>query len=153
MTLPETEQRRRFQWPADYYSSATPAPVLPSWAAFGCGAAAVVILLLVFAGGAWLSRGGFTDFMDMALGMSVGEMRGMYADDVTPEQRKSLDAGIESMRVSLREEKISVAALQPFMQELQRAVDDKKITPAEAKTLEETSRRIAELGNKVPPLR
>lgn len=146
MTLPETEQRRRFQWPADYYSTATPAPVLPQWAALGCGVASVVILVLVFAGGAFLSRGGFTDFMDMALGMSIGEMKGMYGDDVTPPQRESLDAAIESMRQSLREEKISVASLQPFMQEMQKAVSDEKVTASEAQALEATARRITALG-------
>ena len=146
MTLPETEQRRRFQWPADYYSAPTPPSVLPPWAALGCGAASIVILLVVFAGGAWLSRGGFTDFMDMALGMSVAEMKGMYAHDVTPAQRESLDAAIESMRGALREEKISVAALQPFMQEMQKAVRDETIKADEARALEAAARRTTALG-------
>lgn len=145
MTLPQTDAIRRRQWPADYYSSATPPPVLPSWATFGCGAASIVILLLVFAGGAWLSRGGFTDFMDMAMGMSVAEMKGMYAADVRPEQRKSLDEAVEAMRESLRDGKVSVAALQPFMQEMQKSVRDKKVTAAEAKSLEDTARRITTL--------
>jgi hypothetical protein len=145
MTLPQTDAIRRRQWPADYYSSATPPPVLPSWATFGCGAASIAILLLVFAGGAWLSRGGFTDFMDMALGMSVAEMRGMYAEDVAPEQRKSLDEAVESMREALRDGKVTVAALQPFMQEMQKSVGDRKVTPAEAKALEDTARRINSL--------
>ena len=148
MTLPQSEEIQRRQWPADYYASATPAPVLPSWAAFGCGAASIVVLILVFAGGAWLSRGGFTDFMDIALGMSLGEMRGMYAADVTDDQKKALDASVEQMREALRSGQISVASLQPFMQAMQKAVADRKVTPAEAQTLEESAERIYSLRKK-----
>lgn len=83
--------------------------------------------------------------MDMALGMSVAEMKGMYADDVRPEQRKSLDDAVESMREGLRGGKVSVAALQPFMQEMQKSVSDRKVTSQEAKSLEETASRITTL--------
>ena len=83
--------------------------------------------------------------MDLALGMSVAEMKGMYAEDVRPEQRKSLDAAVKSMREALRSGKVSVAALQPFMQEMQKSVGDGKVTVGEAKSLEETARRTTAL--------
>ena len=139
---------RRFLWPAEYYSGPSPAPVIPGWAALGCGAASAVILLLVFAGGAWMASGGFQQVMDISIGMTVAEMKGMYAVEVTPAQRNSLDAEIETMREGLRTKKVAVASLQPFMQSLQKAVRDEKITPAEAKSLEETVRRINGLANK-----
>jgi hypothetical protein len=141
MTVPETSGERRFVRPADYYSSASPVPVLPSWAAYGCGAAAVVVLIIVFAGGAYLSRGGFVDFMDLAIGMSVAEMKGMYAADVTAAQKDALDGEVEAMRVNLREGKIAVAAVQPFVNVLQKTTSDSKVTPAEVKSLEESARK------------
>jgi hypothetical protein len=152
MTEAETElaprRTRRFVWPAEYYSGQTPAPVIPGWAALGCGAAAVVVLLLVFAGGAWMASGGFQQVMDLSLGMTVAEMKGMYVSEVTSVQRKTLDAEIETMREGLRTKKVAVASLQPFMQALQKAVRDEKITPAEAKSLEDTVRRINRLSSK-----
>ncbi|HEX2059515.1 MAG TPA: hypothetical protein VHK90_02135, partial [Thermoanaerobaculia bacterium] len=63
MTVPENSERRRFVWPADYYSSASPERVLPRGVAFGCGAASLVVLLVIFIGGALVSRGGFTEFI------------------------------------------------------------------------------------------
>jgi len=142
MTEPETIPERRFVWPADYYSAPTPPAVLPIGVTYGCGAAAAVVLVLIFAGGVFLSRGGFNQFMDLALGMSIGEMRGMYAGEVKDPRRKSLEAEIETMREHLRNDRISVVALQPFMQTLQSAIHDRQVTEQEARTLEENARKI-----------
>jgi hypothetical protein len=143
MSVPETSEKRGFVWPADYYSSATPAPVLPSALAYGCGAASVVVLLIIFIGGAFVSGSGLASFMDMAIGMSLGEMRGMYAAEVTPARKQSLEAEIEKMRAGLRGGKVSIVALQPFMQNLQSAITDKKVTSQEAALLEESARKIS----------
>ncbi len=143
MTVPETSGERRFVRPADYYSSATPMPVLPAWTAYGCGAAAVVILIIVFAGGAWLSRGGFVDFMDLAIGMSVSEMKGMYAPDVTTAQKDALDKEVEAMRASLRDGKIAVPAVQPFLNALQKSTSDSKITAAEVSSLQAAAKKAS----------
>ncbi len=142
MTVTENPPRRAFQWPADYYSSAAPKPILPQWAPFGCGAAAVVVLILVFAGGAFLSSGGFVDFMDFAIGMSVSEMKGQFATEVSAEQKKSLDDEIERMRKNLRDQKISLQMMQPFLQSLRDVTSDNKVTSAEATTLQAVARKI-----------
>lgn len=142
MTVTENPPKSAFRWPADYYSSATPNPVLPQWAPFGCGAASLLVLILVFTGGALMSSGAFFDFMDFAIGMSVSEMKGQYAAEVTESQRKSLDAEIETMRKNLREQKVSMQNLQPFLQELRTVSSDRKVTSAEAATLEALVRKI-----------
>lgn len=147
MTVPQTDGRR-FRWPADYYASATPDNVLPRGVTFGCAAASVVVLLVVFIGGALVSRGGFARFLDFAIGMSLGEMRGQMTADVTPEQKQSLEQEIERMRQSLRDGKVSITALQPFLQNLQNASADGKVTAAEAKTLEQTARAINDAAKK-----
>lgn len=142
MTVPQNSDGRRFVWPSDYYSSASPERVLPKGVAFGCGAASVVVLLVIFVGGALVSREGFADFIDFAIGMSLGEMRGQMTKDVTPAQKKTLEDEIERMRANLREQRVSVGAVQPFLQGLQKAGADRRITPAEARSLEQTARRI-----------
>jgi hypothetical protein len=145
-TLPETSgpasSGRRFQWPADYYSSPSPEAVMPRAAAYGCGAASALVLLLVFAGGAFLSGGGFAQFMDFAMGMSLGEMRGQFGADVTPARKASLEAEIERLRQSVRDEKTPVTSMQPFLVALRNAGSDKKITAEEAAQLEQTARKI-----------
>jgi hypothetical protein len=142
MTVPESSEQRGFVRPADYYSSPTPPPVLPRAVAFGCGAASLAVLLMIFIGGALVSGGGFSQFMDMAMGMSIGEMRGMYAAEVSEPRRKSLEAEIEKMREHVRNEKVSVTSLQPFMDSLRTAISDRRVTSEEAAKLEETARKI-----------
>jgi len=122
----------RIHRPADYYSTASPERVLPQWASYGCGAASLLILVLVFAGGSFLAHGGFTDLMDFVFGMTMGEMRGMYTADVTAAQKQLLDQDIETMRKNLREEKITIASLQPVLRSIQKATNDKKVDGREA---------------------
>lgn len=138
----ESTPPRRFVWPAEYYSGPTPAAVLPRGVTFGCGAASLVALLLLFAGGAFMASGGIVDLMDLALGMSMGELRGMYAADVTPAQKKEVDDAIEQVRAGLRDKKVSVAQLQPMMETMRKAIADQKVTSAEAKTLADAARNV-----------
>lgn len=135
---------RRTLWPAEYYSSATPPPVLPRWASYGCGAASVVVLLVVFAGGAWLSKGGFIQLLDFTFGMTLGEMRGMYAKDVTAEQKKALESEIDSMRAGLRSGKVPVKDVQPVLQSLQKAIGDEKLTAKEVESVTAAARKAAQ---------
>jgi hypothetical protein len=141
MIGPETTLERRFVWPGAYYTSATPEAVLPRWVSYGCGAAAVLVLVVVFAGGAYVAGGGFVDLMDMAIGMSVGEAKGMYAADIAADRKQSLDAEITAMRKNLREETISVQRLQPFLEALRKATSDNKVTAAEVATLEAAAKK------------
>ncbi|HEX2062275.1 MAG TPA: hypothetical protein VHK90_16170, partial [Thermoanaerobaculia bacterium] len=55
---------------------------------------------------------------------------------------KTLEDEIERMRQNLRDQRVSVAAIQPFLQALQKVSSDRKITAGEAKTLEQTARKI-----------
>ena len=142
MTVSENPSTHRFVWPADYYSGPVRSPILPQWAPFGCGAAAVVVLIIVFAGGAFLSSGGFVDLMDFVIGMTASEMKGHYAAEVPAAQRKSLDDEVVLLRKNLREEKVSVVQLQPFLERLQDASSDKKITTEEVALLGDVARRI-----------
>ena len=94
----------------------------------------MVFLIVVFAGGAFLSSGGFVDLIDLVIGMSMGEMKGMYAG-VSPGDQKALDADIENMRKDLRDGKISVQGIQPFLTLYRDVTSDGKVTPEEVKHL------------------
>lgn len=126
---------RRFQWPAEYYSGPTPNAVFPRWVPFGCGAASVLMLAILVAGGVWLSSGGLTDLMDWVVGMTMGEVRGMYTSSVTPPQRQLVDAEVERVRKDLRANRISVAKLDPLLRALRDAASDSKVDPDEAQTI------------------
>jgi hypothetical protein len=142
MTVSDSSGSRRFRWPAEYYSAPAPRQLLPSWATFGCGAAAAIVLVVIFAGGALLTGERFIRLMDFSIGMSLGEMRSQFAGDVTEARKKSLEAEIERMRTNLREQKVPFPSLQPFLEGLQAATSDRKVTAEEAERLEQTARKI-----------
>ena len=129
--------------PADYYSGPSPVAVLPRGVTLGCGITAVVALIVVFAGGAFMSSGGLVTMMDMGLGMSMGELRGFYTPDVTAAQKKDLEAAIESLRKNLRDGKTSVTRLDPVLQTMRRTVADEKMQPAEVDALAAAARTAA----------
>jgi hypothetical protein len=121
--------------PCEYYASPSPERVLPEWATYGCGALAVVALVVVFAGGAYMAGGGFLDLMDLTLGMTMGELRGMYASDVTPALKSSLETEMTTMRKLLREQKIGVPAIQPVLETIRKTSGDKKLSRAEVERI------------------
>jgi hypothetical protein len=145
----ETAPARRFVWPADYYSGPSPVAVLPRGVTFGCGAASIVVLLLIFAGGAFMGSGGLVQFMDFALGMSMGDVRGMYAAEVTAAQKQELETAIEQLRTGLREGKVSVAQLQPVLETMRKGISDRKLQPAEVQALTAAARKAT--AAKLPP--
>lgn len=142
MSVTETHPKRRLILPAEYYSTATPEAVLPSWATFGCAGLSVLVLILVFAGGAYLSSGGMADLMDMVLGMSLGEMRAIYTKDVTPAQKTALDAEIETLRRNMREGRVTIQRLDPMLQAMRRATSDSKVSGAEVDEMIAAARKL-----------
>lgn len=109
--------------------------VLPRGVTFGCGAAALAVLILVFAGGAFMASGGIVQLMDLTFGMSMGELRGMYQPDVTDMQKKELEGAIASLRENVRTEKVPVARLDPVLQTMRKGISDEKMTAAEVEAL------------------
>ena len=130
--------------PADYYSSGAPERVLPQWAPYGCGGAALLVLILVFAGGAFLSRGGLFQLMDFVFGTTMGEIRGMYAKDVTKEQKDVFEKEIAAMRKELRAKAIRVERVSPLLETIRKVTADEKITRAEMDTLLAAVKKVNE---------
>ena len=122
-------------------------PFFRSGCRLGCGIASAVIIVLLFAGGALVSGPGATNFMDFVLGLSLGEMRGMYAPEVTAQQKQRFDDEVKQLREGLRNNKVSVPNLQPFMKTMQTAIADGKVTPEEVDRL---ARAAADAVSKPP---
>ncbi|MGZ5443066.1 MAG: hypothetical protein ACXW5U_13180 [Thermoanaerobaculia bacterium] len=141
MSVPETIGERRFVWPAEYYSGPSRPAVLPRGVTFGCGAASVVMLILIFAGGAFMASGGLVQLMDFTFGMSMADVRGMYTAEVTDAKKKELEDAIERLRGGLREGRVSVTQLQPVLETMRKGIGDKKLTPAEVDALTAAARK------------
>ncbi len=141
-TLPEAsaappQRQTSFRLPADYYAApaAEVRPVVPRWVPLGCGTAAAVFLVAVFAAGAFLASGGASRLMDVVLGMMDAEIAGMYGKDVTPMQQKPLAGELQRLRENVRTERVPLAELNPIMMSLRSAISDSNVTAQEADTL------------------
>ena len=123
----------KIRFPAEYYSAPVSEvrPIFPQWAVVGCGGASALILVILFAAGALFSGERFGRIMDLVVGTSVGEVRSMYAADVTPAEKQQFDAEVNRMRDGLRAGKVQVKNLQPFIKEMQTAIEDKKVNAQE----------------------
>lgn len=90
-----------------------------------------------------MSSGGIVTFMDFALGMSMGEVRGFYTSEVTGGQQNELDEAMELLRANLRSGKVPVTALDPVLQTMRKAIADEKMEPAEVNALAEAARKAS----------
>ena len=140
-----------FRQPADYYSSPVEArPIFPRWVPIGCGTAAAVLVVILFIGGAVVSRGGLGPVMDFLLGMMQREMTAMYAPDVPAAERKALESELDGFRANIRTERVPLARLDPVMTSLREAISDNKLTTAE---VEELRKKIREANTPGPSKR
>jgi hypothetical protein len=116
-----------FRLPADYYTSPVTEvkPLFPRWVPIGCGSAALLFLIVLFIGGAFISRGGLGWFMDFSLQQIQNEAPPMYGSDATPQQRKAFDDEMNRLRAGVREGRVSMPKLQPVLEGLQDAISDK----------------------------
>ncbi|HET7437224.1 MAG TPA: hypothetical protein VFN10_21125 [Thermoanaerobaculia bacterium] len=139
----------RFPRPADYYSGPAPHRVLPQWATLGCGGLAVLVLLVIFVGAALVTRGSLSSFLDLVVGMSVGEMKGMYTADVKPQQKQALDAEIERLRGDLRAGRTSMQTLEPLLRAMRSAMADTKVDGPEVDGMITAAKKVQ--TKKTPP--
>jgi hypothetical protein len=126
----------RLTLPAEYYASpVTARPLFPGWVPKGCGIASAVLLLIAFAGGAVVMKIGVGRLFSMVIDTTHGEMKGMYAPDVASAKRASVDSAIDQVSHDLAVDKVAYAKLEPLLTAMRDAMDDKKITNAEADRL------------------
>ena len=152
-TNPEPAHPRNFRLPAEYYTSPVSdvRPLFPKWVPIGCGVASAAILLILFAGGALISGPRLASFMDLIIGQSLGELKGMYAADITADQKTRFDAEVKKLRDDLRADKVSLQNLQTFLKAMQTVVGDKKVTADELDRLTKAADDADAAGKKTPP--
>ena len=152
-TSPHAAPPRTFRLPADYYTAplSDVRPLFPKWVPLGCGTASAVILVLLFAGGAVLTGSRLAQLMDYVIGTSLGELKGMFAPDVTAQQKARFDAEVKQLREGLRSDRVSLQNLQPFLKMMQTAIADKKVTHDEVERLTKTAHEATMKGKKTTP--
>jgi len=145
-TIPSAPEPRSlpFRRPADYY--AAPAsevrPIFPSWVPYGCGAASLVVILILFIGGSLAAGAKGGSLFATLFGTMQDEMRGMFTKEVTAAQKNAFDAEMNALRANIASGKVSLDRLQPFLHSIRDASMDSKITADEATRLTESARAI-----------
>jgi hypothetical protein len=143
------EPKLPFRRPADYYSTpiGETKALFPRWVPYGCGAAAIVILIVVFIGGVFAVRGGMGQLLDMMFGSMQTEIDKMFTKDVSPAQKAAFEREMKTMRDTVRHNRLPVDRLQPLLRTMRDATSDEHVTPAEADELTKEMHAI----NSAPP--
>jgi len=139
-----------FRRPADYYSTPTgdAKPLFPRWVPYGCGTAAIVLLLVVFVGGVFAARGGMGQLFDFMFGSMQGEIDKMFTKEVTPAQKADFDNEMKTMRDAVRQNRLPIDRLQPLLRTMRDVTSDEHVTPAEADQL---TKQMHEINTAPPP--
>ncbi|HUP66368.1 MAG TPA: hypothetical protein VM557_13915 [Thermoanaerobaculia bacterium] len=135
-----------YQTPADYYS-APPEPSkksgFPRWLLFGCGGAGCLGLILIFALGAWMMKGGggsvLSGFLVSQLQKDADEM---FAPDVTPERREALKSELTRLKGYIDDDQVDLITLQSFLSLINTSIRDQQLTAEEVESLIEELERI-----------
>ena len=122
--------------PADYYSSPVPEERLfPRGLTIGCGTAALIILILMFMGGAFINGGGGTRLVHAFFHRLQGELLEQCSGDVTPEQKKEFAAEFSAMQNRIAAGKVKSDDLLGVFTSIRDDASDNVITPAEIEQL------------------
>ena len=135
-----------FRRPADYYTAplSEVRPIFPRWVPFGCGAASLVAVLVLFAGGAVFSSGKGSALFTLLFTMMRDELRGMYAKDVTSAQKAAFDAEMKVVLKNLEDGKVGMDQLQPMLQTIRDASMDNSVSGGEVEKLTRVAREVNE---------
>lgn len=105
------------------------------WVPYGCGSAAILLLIVVFAAGGALSHGGMGSLLDLLLSSIQQEVERMFTRDVTPAEKTQFEVQMGSLREHVRQNKVPLERLQPLLRSVREVSSDQHITPAEAEQL------------------
>jgi hypothetical protein len=140
-TPPPARPALPFRLPAEYYAAPErPPAIFPRAVPLGCGTASLVFLIVFFAGGAVVSRGGGGVFMDWLFGKMQSEIDGQFTKDVPAAQRAEFDARFHQLRARIKNQHADFKRLQPLLRKISETTGDNKVTPDEAKSLTDALR-------------
>ena len=137
---------RSFRLPAQYYCAplSEVRPIFPKWVPYGCGAAAAVFLLLLFASGSLLSGPKFAELLDFVLGTSLGELRPLMANDISAEEKERFESEVKVLREGLRKGEVPIARVQPFLKAMSKAISDQVVEREELERLTKAAHDAAQ---------
>jgi hypothetical protein len=123
----------RFQRPADYYSAppARGGRRIPRGVQIGCGLAGLIFVAVLFVASTFVTSEGAGQLLAFLFGRLQGELLTMDAPDVSDEQRKALDAQLETLIERAERNEVNLVALQPLLRRMNESVRDKRLTPEE----------------------
>jgi hypothetical protein len=142
-----------FRRPADYYSSPVgdARPLFPRWVPYGCGSAAIVVLLIVFGLGIAAQRGLMGEMFELMFASMQGEIDKMFTPDVKPADKAAFDAEMKKMREAVRQNRMSMDRLQPLLRAMRDVVSDERVTAPETARLIQELRKVNTDGPKPVP--
>lgn len=132
-----------YQRPADYYegTGAAAPPTekkgCPKWIPIGCGAGGCLLLLIIVIGGYFMFRDGGGGFIAKLLGPLEDQVDQMVDADVTAEQKATFKREMSQLRERLGDGSVTVLEVQPIIQEMQNATNDRRISSAELDSINE----------------
>jgi hypothetical protein len=131
-----------FRRPADYYATTESRlrPLFPRWVPLGCGWASLVFVIVLFVAGTFASRSG--SLLDMLFGKIQDDLAQHFSRDVTPAQKASFAAEMQTMRASARNGKLKLDRTQTFLRLATDVDSDEKVNHAEADKLIAAARDV-----------
>ena len=122
--------------PADYYSSPVSGRrMFPRGLTLGCGTTALIILILMFIGGAFVNGGGGTRLIHGFFGRLQQELLQQCSRDVTPQQKTTFAAEFSAMQNRISAGKVKSDDLLGVFTLIRDDSSDNVITPAELDVL------------------
>jgi len=140
-----------FRRPADYYAAPLSElrPLFARWVPFGCGTASLVVMVVLFAAGAWAGSGRGGSIFATLFGTMQDEIHDMFTKDVMAAQKAAFDSEMNALRANLGNGKVSIDRLQPLLRSIRDASIDSKVTPAEAAQLTKAAHDVnASIGQR-----
>jgi hypothetical protein len=119
--------------PADYYCTpvAEKDRMFPRWVPLGCGTASLIILIVLFAGGAFVNSGGGTRMFGWVFGRMQSELLAMCDKDVRPAQKTDFVAEMVTMEKRTEAGKVKSDDLLAVFRMIRDVAIDEHVTPAE----------------------
>lgn len=124
-----------FRRPADYYAALGThlRPLFPRWVPLGCGWAALVFVVVLFAAGSFAPRSG--SILEMLFGKIQDDMTPHFTKAVTPLQKAEFNAEMKTLRAAASAGRLKLDRTQSFLKLATEVDGDEKIDPAEADKL------------------
>ena len=132
--------------PADYYCT----PVVekdrmfPRWVPIGCGTASLIILIFLFAGGAFVNSGGGTRIFHWVFGRMRSEILAMCDNDVKPAQKTDFAAEMATLQERAAAGKVKSDDLLALVRMVRDDAIDEQVSPAE---LDELTTKLREINS------